>query len=95
MMPDRVSKIEDRTVQTSLSFLKGLLGDYHPREFAVRLWDGTMWEAEPGWPARFTLVLQHPGALRIMFWPPGELALAEAYVHGDFDIEGRIEDVFP
>jgi cyclopropane-fatty-acyl-phospholipid synthase len=29
-----------------------------------------------------------------MFWPPTELALAEAYVHDDFDIEGRIEAVF-
>jgi cyclopropane-fatty-acyl-phospholipid synthase len=95
MMPERGSKTEDRAVQTSLSFLEGLLGDYHPRDFAVRLWDGTVWEAEPGWPAHFTLVLKYPGALRSMFWPPGELTLAEAYVHDDFDIEGRIEDVFP
>jgi cyclopropane-fatty-acyl-phospholipid synthase len=95
MVPDRESKANHRAVQTSLSFLKSLLDDYHPRAFAVRLWDGTVWEAESGWPTRFTLVLKHPGALRSMFWPPGELALAEAYVHGDFDVEGRIEDVFP
>ncbi len=30
-----------------------------------------------------------------MFWPPGELSLAEAYIHDDFDVEGRIEAVFP
>jgi cyclopropane-fatty-acyl-phospholipid synthase len=95
MTPDMGSKAHDRAVQPSLSFLEGLLGDYHPRDFAVRLWEGTVWEPEPGWPARFTLVLNHPGALRGMFWPPGELALAEAYVHGDFDIEGRIDDLFP
>jgi len=59
------------------------------------LWDGTVWEAEPGQPTRFMLVLKHPGALRKMFWPPGELALAEAYIYDDFDIEGRILDVFP
>jgi cyclopropane-fatty-acyl-phospholipid synthase len=94
-MPDRGSKAHDRAPQTSLNFLKGVLGDYHPRDFAVRLWDGTAWEPEAGWPARFTLVLNHPGALRSMFWPPGELALAEAYLFGDFDIEGRIDDVFP
>ncbi len=95
-MPDRESKANDSAVQTSLAFLGSLLDDYHPRDFAVRLWDGTVWEAESaGWLARFTLVLKHPGALRSMFWPPGELALAEAYAHGDFDIEGRIEEVFP
>ncbi|MDP3013165.1 MAG: cyclopropane-fatty-acyl-phospholipid synthase family protein [Candidatus Subteraquimicrobiales bacterium] len=82
------------TVQISLSFLQNLMGDYHPRNFAVRLWDGTQWEAEPGQPTRFTLVLKHPGALRKMFWPPDDLTLGEAYVYDDFDIEGDIEAVF-
>jgi cyclopropane-fatty-acyl-phospholipid synthase len=35
-------------------------------------------------------VLNHPGALRRMLIPPGELTLAEAYLRGDFDIEGDI-----
>jgi len=50
--------------------------------FAVRLWEGTTWQAEPssGEPPRFTLVLQHPGALRKMFLPPSELNLGEAYI---------------
>jgi cyclopropane-fatty-acyl-phospholipid synthase len=87
-------KSGDRVAQRSLSVLESLLGDYRPRDFVVRLWDGTVWDAEPGQPARFAVVLEHPGALRQMFWPPGELSLAEAYVHGDFDIEGRIEAVF-
>jgi cyclopropane-fatty-acyl-phospholipid synthase len=39
----------------------------------------------------FTLVLRRPGALRRMLWPPSELALAEAYLQDDFDIEGDIE----
>jgi cyclopropane-fatty-acyl-phospholipid synthase len=89
------SKTDDRALRTSLSFLKDILGGYEPRDFAVRFWDGTVWEAEPGQPARFTLVLKHAGALRCMFWPPGELSLAEAYIHDDFDVEGRIEAVFP
>jgi cyclopropane-fatty-acyl-phospholipid synthase len=40
------------------------------------------------------LVLQHPGALRAMFLPGTELALAEAYLYDDFDIEGDIIAVF-
>ena len=44
---------------------------------------------------RFTVVLQHPGALRKMFLPPNDLTLGEAYIYNDFDIEGDIEAVFP
>jgi cyclopropane-fatty-acyl-phospholipid synthase len=83
----------DHSSRTSISFLQHLLGDYRPRDFAVRLWDGSVWEAEPGRPARFTLVIRRPGALRRMFWPPTELAFGEAYIHNDFDIEGEVEVV--
>src|SRR6266705_7103833 len=87
-------KTVDTSVETSLSLLEELLGSYHPRNFAVRLWDGTVWEAEEGQPTRFTLVLQHPGALRKMFLPLSELTLGEAYIYNDFDIEGDIESVY-
>src|SRR5207249_10821806 len=87
-------KTLDNAVSTTLSLLHDLLGSYHPRNFAVRLWDGTLWEAEEGQPTRFTLVLQHPGTMRKMFLPPSELALGEAYIYNDFDIEGDIEAVF-
>jgi len=80
----------DRAVQASLAVLQRLVGGYRPRDFAVRFWDGSSWDPDPGQPARFTLVLQHPGALRKMFWPPNDLSLAEAYVYDDFDIEGDI-----
>ncbi|MBC7243218.1 MAG: class I SAM-dependent methyltransferase [Anaerolineae bacterium] len=84
----------DPHVQTSLAFLDLLFGNVHPRDFQVRLWDGTAWGPEEGQPARFTIVLKHPGALRAMFWPPEELTMAEAYIYDDFDIEGDIESVF-
>ncbi len=80
-----------RAAQDGLSLLKTLLEDYQPRDFAVRFWDGTQWEAEPGEPARFTLVLLHPGSLRRMFWPPKRITLFEAYVFGDFEVEGDLE----
>ena len=35
----------------------------------------------------FTLVINHPGALRRMFLPPTEINLGEAFIFGDFDIE--------
>jgi cyclopropane-fatty-acyl-phospholipid synthase len=89
------TKTGDTAVRKSLSFLDDLFAEHRPRDFAVRLWDGTLWGPEPGQPARFTLVLEHPGALRSMFWPPGEISLSEAYIYDDFDIEGEIEAVFP
>ncbi len=73
-------------------FLDALLAVYPRRDFQVRLWDGTTCgtERQP----RFTLVLKHPGALRAMFLSPSELALGEAYIDDDYDIEGDIEAAF-
>lgn len=59
-----------------------------PRAFNVRLWDGSVLPSN-GQPA-FTLALKHPGALRRMFTPPIELSLGEAFIHGDFDVEGSL-----
>ncbi len=83
----------DPAVQRTLSLLQEILEECRPRDFAVRLWEGTTLEPEPGQPARFTLVLQHPGALRRMFSRPDELGLAEAYIRDDCDVEGQIEAV--
>jgi cyclopropane-fatty-acyl-phospholipid synthase len=84
----------DHAAGRSLAFVQELLGGYRPRDFAVRLWDGTVWEPDDGEEARFTLVLRHPGALRALLGPPSELALAEAYVRGDFELEGDVEAAF-
>ncbi|HET7275943.1 MAG TPA: cyclopropane-fatty-acyl-phospholipid synthase family protein [Longimicrobiaceae bacterium] len=66
-----------------------LLGPVRERDFAVRYWDGST--DEPPGEARFTLVLEHPGSLRRMLVPPSEIRIAEAYIFGDFDIEGNLE----
>ena len=59
--------------------------------FAVRFWDGAIWEPSSG-PAAFTLVLKHPGAARAMFLNLRSRAIGfgEAYIFDDFDIEGDI-----
>jgi cyclopropane-fatty-acyl-phospholipid synthase len=73
----------------SQSILATIFGPPETRGFAVRYWDGTA-EASGTAPA-FTLILRHPGALRRMFLPPSELALGEAYLRDDYDIEGDME----
>lgn len=64
-------------------------------DFSIRLWDGCTWGVPPGNGPAFTLVLQHPGALRQMLLPASEENLARCYIRGDFDIEGNFEAVVP
>lgn len=71
--------------------LQALFGQATP-SFNVRLWDGTFGPDDA--PRQATLVLNHPGALRAMFLPGDEVALGEAYLYNDFDVEGNLETVF-
>lgn len=84
----------DSAVQASAEFLADLFEGRGPREFSVRFWDGDSLGPDPGHGSRFTLVLNHPGALRAMFLPPGDGTLGEAYIYGDFEIEGDLEAIF-
>jgi len=80
----------DPQVQLGLAFLQDLMSCYSPRDFAVRFWNGTVWEADAGQPTRFTLVLNHPGALRRMFLRDQTLKVPESYIFGDYDVEGDL-----
>lgn len=53
----------------------------------VRAWTGAEWGPVD---AAFTLVLQHPGALRALLLPPNDLTAGEAYIYNDVDFEGDI-----
>jgi cyclopropane-fatty-acyl-phospholipid synthase len=63
-----------------------------PSGFNVRLWDGTYWPDAA--PCQATLILNHPGALRAMFLPGNEVALGEAYLYDDYDVEGNFEILY-
>jgi cyclopropane-fatty-acyl-phospholipid synthase len=78
-------------VQISTDFLENLLAGCSKQDFQVRFWDDSIWGSNH---PSFTLVLKHPGALRSMFLPPGELSLAEAYLGDDFDVEGDFAAAF-
>lgn len=78
-----------------LNFLQELLSDYHPRDFAIELWDGTQWQPEANQFRRFTWKINSSGAVRAAFTSASQLALAEAYICNDFDIDGDIERIFP
>ncbi|MCI0380216.1 MAG: cyclopropane-fatty-acyl-phospholipid synthase family protein [Gemmataceae bacterium] len=78
----------DRATAVSLEILATLTQGYTDN-FTVRLWNGVAWQPNSG-PAPFTLVLNHPGALRVMLWPPQAVNFGESYLFDDFDIEGDI-----
>ena len=66
------TKTSDRAAEITISLLNDLIGACPPPNLAVRLWDGTVWKGstDTGGPARCTLVLRHPGALRKMLLLP-------------------------
>lgn len=80
------------TRQANTEILEELFGRSPLQHVAFRLWDGSRWPDER--PRAATLVLRHPGALRRMFGQGTEKALAEAYLHDDFEVEGDIEAAF-
>ncbi|HEX5438714.1 MAG TPA: cyclopropane-fatty-acyl-phospholipid synthase family protein [Gemmatimonadaceae bacterium] len=86
-----LSTTSDPVLRATHDALTLIFGPVESRTFAVRLWDGTTEQPTSLDSVPFTLVLRHPGALRRMFLPPSELAMAEAYVRGDFDVEGDVE----
>ena len=73
-------------VRRATDFLTRLLPP--PRAFDIRLWDGTVIPGEGE--TALTAVIHSPGALRRMLRPPVELRLGEAYLRGDFDLEGDV-----
>lgn len=81
---------DTRALQTTQTLLDELFNLYSDHPYAVRLWNGHTIPEDSTAKPDFTLALTHPGALRRMFIPPGELSLAEAYLRGDFDIQGDI-----
>src|SRR5580704_8105635 len=85
----------DNAAPKAMAIFRLLLHDYHPRDFAISLWNGNQWGPESGSP-RFTLVVRHPDGLRRMLKPnTNDLSLSEAYISGDLDVVGEIEAAMP
>ncbi|MDA8217102.1 MAG: cyclopropane-fatty-acyl-phospholipid synthase [Dehalococcoidales bacterium] len=83
-------RAEADAAKATLRIFRSLFGKHAEGSFAIRLWDGQEWANAPGEPPRFKIVLNHPGALRKMLLPPAEAVLGEAFIRGDFDVEGDL-----
>lgn len=94
-MAERRPIRHNKAAEKASSILRELLRDLPTRDFAVELWDGTRWNAEPSKFCRFTWHIHNPRVLQALFRSDRELALAESYIYGDFDISGDLLAVFP
>jgi cyclopropane-fatty-acyl-phospholipid synthase len=93
-MAERAHLPFERSTAKAMALVHELLREYHPRDFAVALWDGTRWDPEPGSFCRFTWHINNPGALRATLRSERQAALGEAYARGDFDVSGDILAIF-
>jgi cyclopropane-fatty-acyl-phospholipid synthase len=80
-----------RSTRAARSLLETLFADYQGRA-AIRLWDGQTLTTN-GNTTTF-VVLRRPAIVRHLVLKRDVLALAEAYLAGDIDVEGSIENVF-
>ncbi len=73
-----------------------LFRNYDGPHFAIRLWNGWTWKSAPGdgkAPA-CTIVLTTPKALQTLLLHPSQVALGEAFLAQEIDIEGDLFSVF-
>lgn len=92
MADSSLSMARGDAVELARDFLTRVIPS--PRQFDIRLWDGTLIYAEKPLSPRITMHIASPGAVRRMFCPPLEFNLAEAYLRGDFEVEGSLIDIF-
>jgi len=88
----RASSSQDNVKERTLHVLSEIFAGSSLDNVAVRLWDGTAWP--DGRPRAAVLSLKHSKSLARMFLPGTEVGLAEAYLHGAFDIEGDMKAAF-
>src|SRR5439155_3343860 len=78
-----------RTAARALQpLIEGLLGLDLPVQF--RFWDGSSLGPDD---AAAAVVVRSPRALRRLVTAPGELGLGRAYVAGDIDLDGDLDEV--
>jgi cyclopropane-fatty-acyl-phospholipid synthase len=94
-MAERAQAVEIKAAARAKSVVEELLHEYHPRNFAVEFWDGSRRDPDPGQFCRFTWHIHHPSVLRALLRSDRQVALGEAFIHGDFDVSGDLLAIFP
>ncbi len=80
---------DDPNARIAAAVLRSIFREDYVRNFAVRLWEGTLIPAQNE--RLFTLSVNQPGALRAAFKPPIDLNAGRAFAGGLLDVEGDVE----
>jgi cyclopropane-fatty-acyl-phospholipid synthase len=71
-----------------------LFEKYEGPAFLIRLWDGWQWASPGGGRPVCTIIFNSESALESMAVSPSEVALGEAFIFKEIDVEGDIFSVF-
>ncbi|HEY1808089.1 MAG TPA: cyclopropane-fatty-acyl-phospholipid synthase family protein [Acidobacteriaceae bacterium] len=77
-----------------LMALDVLFADYHGPAFAMRLWDGWTWYSSDAEAPACTIQIRHPQALHTLLAEGSQVALGEAFIHKEIEVEGDLFSVF-
>lgn len=77
-----------------LKTLDALFADYHGTAFTIRLWDGWTWSSSGLEPSACTIQIRHPQALHTLLAEGSQVALGEAFIHKEIEVEGDLLSVF-
>jgi len=80
--------------EKNLELLNDFFADAEFKNFAFKLWDGTVWKPDGAGEPVFTVILNHPKTLASMIAFPVDRRLGEAYIYGEFDVEGDMIALF-
>jgi cyclopropane-fatty-acyl-phospholipid synthase len=77
-----------------LKTLDTLFAEYHGPAFTIRLWDGWTWSSSRSDPPECTIQIRHPQALHALLAEGSQVALGEAFIHREIEVEGDVFSVF-
>jgi len=88
--------MNDLVSSRATTTLDQLFRGYQGPPFAVRLWNGWRWSSSPGDASNpaCTMVFASPRALRSLLLHPSQVALGEAFLDKEIDVEGDLFSVF-
>ncbi|HTV82426.1 MAG TPA: class I SAM-dependent methyltransferase [Acidobacteriaceae bacterium] len=88
--------MSDLITSRAATTLGELFRNYDGPPFAVRLWNGWTWSSASGdgKPPLCTLVFATPKALGTLLLHPGQVALGEAFLAQEIDVEGDLFSIF-
>ena len=79
---------DEKLTEKNLKIIEAFFSDSPFKDFTVRLWNGKEWRPPGHKEDKFVLVLNNPKTLAKLLYFPVDRRLGEAFIYGEFDVEG-------